>query len=120
MRWGQILSHPTTGTHWPYQQSPGTARQGSLSRAGKDRDQGKELGSFLGQTCRVVRFGCGKYPTGLVAGWSTAGASQDRTWRRGCGDTRARPRRYTGLVAGWSTAGAPKTGLGGRSRFWVW
>jgi len=31
----------------------------------------------------------------------------------GCGDTRARPRRYTGLVAGWSTAGVPKTGLGG-------
>ena len=37
-----------------------------------------------------------------------------RTGGLGCGDTRARPRRYTGLVAGWSTAGAPKTGLGGR------
>jgi len=26
-------------------------------QVGKVRDQGKELGSFLGQTCRVVRFG---------------------------------------------------------------
>ncbi len=58
-------------------------------------------------------MGCGKYPTGLVVathrfgGWlEHSRSSQDRAWRKGCGDTRARPRRYTGLVAGWSTAGA--------------
>ena len=31
------------------------------------------MGSFLGLTCRVVRFGCGKYPTGLVSGWFVYG-----------------------------------------------
>ncbi len=60
---------------------------------------GCHWGTLVGLGCGNARARPRRY-TGLVAGWSTAGASQDRTWRKGCGDTRARPRRYTGLVCG--------------------